>query len=154
MILLPSLRLAVTGWIACIPPNLLGGSSTTLVEILVSTGEVVTLAQNLVTIRDLDSDKEVEDEEDSKDRDKYGANLPHGIFHAIVYEWNVFVFFHLFIKNLENQVNIDCPEGVTDDDDIVEVTSQAAGVLLLLRDGPTPTRAVVSSHGATSAWRK
>ena len=53
-------------------------------ESLVSTGEVVTLAQNLVTIRDLDSDEEVEDEEDRKYRDKYGANLPRGILNAIV----------------------------------------------------------------------
>ena len=87
-------------------------------ESLVSTGEAVTLAQNLVAIRDLDSDKEVEDEEDSEYRDKYGANLPRGIFNVFV----VVTARHFFIENLENQVNIYCPEGVTNDYDIVEVT--------------------------------
>ena len=85
-------RTSTSGWCFIKGSDTFVGTKA-LVKGLVYTSDAVTLAQDLIAIRDLDCDEEVEHEEDSQYWRKNISILPHSIFKFTWAPWISFAFF-------------------------------------------------------------
>ena len=138
------------GWLLLIECSNALTSFLIYVETLVRTKEPVSLAQDLVIIRDFDRDEEFKEEKHDQYRDENKLILLHGIFGAtncLPASGSNRRLFEL----IEDQDNIDDPKRAAEGYNIEEVAPSAASLLLALFHRFTHACSIIDSYGAAAA---